>query len=237
MKNIESGREDTGTPAGRYSGVQVFAMVLGAVVLAIVATVLVIRFFLFPAPFEPVELDDREKEALNLKLDRIEQASGISLTDLFGGAGPDELTPDGHLKPEAYSEEGASREIFLDERELNALFAHNTDLARRLAIDLSDDLVSAKLLVPVDPDFPVLGGKTIRVKAGLELALRDGRPVVKLRGISLLGIPLPGAWLGGIKNTDLVAEYGRGEGFWKGFADGIDTLAVREGKLFLRLRE
>ncbi|ASQ90058.1 arginine N-succinyltransferase [Prosthecochloris sp. GSB1] len=237
MKNPASVEKTAGNRPARYRGTQVLAMVAGSVVLAVVATVFVIRFFFFPAPFRPVELDEREKQELAVKLDRIETASGVSLTDLFGPVGGDELTPEGYLKPEPYTEEGASREIVLTERELNALFANNTDLARKLAIDLSDDLLSAKLLLPLDPDFPVLGGKTVRVKAGLELALRDGRPVVKLRGISLLGIPLPNAWLGGIKNIDLVEEYGGGKGFWKGFADGIDTLRVQEGVLVIRLNE
>ncbi len=34
-------------------------------------------------------------------------------------------------------------------RELNALLASNTDMAQRLAIDLSQDMASVKLLVPV----------------------------------------------------------------------------------------
>lgn len=224
-------------PSKRFTGSQVFAIVLGVVIVTAAVTLLVVRFFFFPAPFTPVELNQREKQELAGKLDRIEQASGISLKDMFGGVKEDELTPEGLLKPEPYSEEGASREIYLSERELNALLANNTDLAQKAAIDLSRDLVSVKLLVPVDPDFPVLGGKTVRVRAGLELALRDGRPVIKLRGVSLMGIPLPNVWLGGIKNIDLIGEYGSEKGFWKGFADGVDSLEVKEGKVYIKLRE
>ena len=224
-------------PSKRFTGSQVFAIALGVVIITAAVTLLVVRFFFFPAPFTPVELNQREKQELAGKLDRIEQASGISLEDMFGGVREDELTPEGFLKPEPYSEEGASREIYLSERELNALLANNTDLAQKAAIDLSRDLVSVKLLVPVDPDFPVLGGKTVRVRAGLELALRDGRPVIKLRGVSLMGIPLPNVWLGGIKNIDLIGEYGGERGFWKGFADGVDSLEVKEGRVYIKLRE
>ena len=224
-------------PSKRFTGSQVFAIVLGVVIVTAAVTLLVVRFFFFLAPFTPVELNQCEKQELAGKLDRIEQASGISLEDMFGGVREDELTPEGFLKPEPYSEEGASREIYLSERELNALLANNTDLAQKAAIDLSRDLVSVKLLVPVDPDFPVLGGKTVRVRAGLELALRDGRPVIKLRGVSLMGIPLPNVWLGGIKNIDLIGEYGGERGFWKGFADGVDSLEVKEGRVYIKLRE
>ena len=234
---MDTPKDTVKNPSKRFTGSQVLAIAFGVVVVTVVITLLVVRFFFFPTPFTPVELNEDERQELAGKLDRIEQASGVSLEDMFGGVKADELTPDGLLKPEPYSEEGSSREIFLSERELNALLANNTDLAKKVAIDLSENLVSAKLLVPVDPDFPVLGGKTVRVRAGLELALRDGRPVIKLRGVSLMGIPLPNVWLGGIKNVDLIGEYGSEKGFWKGFADGIDTLAVQEGKLFIRLRE
>lgn len=234
---MDTQKDVTENPSKRFTGSQVFAIALGVVIVTAAVTLLVVRFFFFPAPFTPVELNQREKQELAGKLDRIEQASGISLEDMFGGVREDELTPEGFLKPEPYSEEGASREIYLSERELNALLANNTDLAQKAAIDLSRDLVSVKLLVPVDPDFPVLGGKTVRVRAGLELALRDGRPVIKLRGVSLMGIPLPNVWLGGIKNIDLIGEYGGEEGFWKGFADGVDSLEVKEGKVYIKLRE
>ena len=79
------------------------------------------------------------------------------------------------LKPEPYSEQGAERSISLTERELNALLAKNTNLARKLAIDMSDDLMSARAIIPVDEDFPVLGGQTIRVNAGVAPTLSGWR--------------------------------------------------------------
>ena len=48
------------------------------------------------------------------------------------------------LEPEAYSEEGAKREISLTEKELNALIANNPEVAQRVAIDLSENLISVK---------------------------------------------------------------------------------------------
>lgn len=234
---MDSQKDAVDNASKRFSGLQVFSIGLGVFFVAVIITLLVVRFFFFPPPFTPVELDDREKQVLAGKLDKIEQASGVSLEDMFGGVREDELTPEGFLKPEPYSEEENSREIYLSEREINALLANNTDLAQKAAIDLSNDLVSAKLLVPVDSDFPVLGGKTIRVRAGLELAYRNGRPVMKLKGISLMGIPLPSAWLGGIKNVDLVEEFGNEPGFWKGFADGVETVEVKEGRVYIKLRE
>ena len=58
-----------------------------------------------------------------------------------------------------------------------------------------------------------------------------------LKGVSLMGVPIPGAWLGGLKNVDLVQEFGDAQGFWKGFADGVEDIRVEEGALRIRLKE
>ena len=142
-----------------------------------------------------------------------------------------------NIKPERYSEEGASREIVLIEKELNALLAHNTDLASHFAIDLSDEMASAKLLVQLDDYFPLLGGKTVKLSAGLELSYRDGRPVIAIAGVSLWGVPIPNAWMGNLKNVDLVKEYGGQKGFWSAFAAGVDEIKITDGQLLVRLKE
>jgi hypothetical protein len=139
--------------------------------------------------------------------------------------------------PSPYDESEANREISLSERELNSLIAQNTDLATRVVIDLSDDLASARLLIPVDLDFPLFGGKTLRVNAGVGLAYTGKRPVVRLKGISVMGVPIPNAWLGNLKNVDLVEQYGTDTGFWQAFAAGVAQLAVEEGRLKIKLRE
>jgi hypothetical protein len=117
------------------------------------------------------------------------------------------------------------------------LLAKNTDLANKLAIDLSDNLVSAKLLVDVDPDFPVLGGQTIKVTGGMELRLVEGRPSATLKGISVWGVPLPNAWLDNMKNVDLVQEFGNAGGFWQAISEGVEKIEVRDGRLLIKLKE
>ncbi|MCW5199672.1 hypothetical protein VU05_02985 [Desulfobulbus sp. F1] len=144
---------------------------------------------------------------------------------------------DGRLKPEPYSEEGANREMVFSEREINSLLATNTNLAEKMVIDLSENLVSLRLLLPLDPDFPVMGGKTLRLRAGVELAYREGRPVLILKGVSLMGVPLPNAWIGGLKNIDLMQEFGGQPGFWQSLGNGLESIQVREGELHLKLRE
>ena len=202
----------------------VLLIVLATIAVTVGVTWWVLTSYLFVKEFRPVQLKAAEEQVLNAKL----RAIGYEVP---------EHDADGALKPEAYSEAGASREVSFSERELNAMLAKNTDLARKLAIDLSDDLVSAKLLVPLEPEFPVLGGKTLRVNAGVELAYRESRPIVILKGVSLMGVPIPNAWLGNLKNVDLVNEFGADQGFWKTFAEGVDNIRVEEGRMKVELKE
>lgn len=210
-------------------------MVLCSMVIAIIATFFAVKLFLFPAPFKPVVLSNNEERHLEEKIAKFEgfQATSSGLTK---DTQPDK-TNEPTLVPEKYSEEGVSRQIQFTERELNAMVAKNTDLAEKLAIDLAQDTVSLKLLLPMDPDFPMLGGKTLRIHAGAELAYRNNRPVVKLKGISIMGVPMPNSWLGGLKNIDLIREFGADEGFWKSFADGVESISVVEGNLQIQLKE
>jgi hypothetical protein len=204
-----------------------------ALVVAVVVTVVVTAgaiwafTYMYPKQFRPIKLSTKEEQVLAAKLDR--------LGALAGRRSPAGAEPP--LTPVPYQEDDAKRQIALTERELNSLLANNTNLASRLAIDLSDDLASARLLIPMEPDFPVLGGKIIRVNAGLELAYRDAGPVVVLKGVSVMGVPIPNAWLGNLKNVDLVKEFGGDRGFWRSFADGVEFIRVSDGELQIKLKE
>ncbi len=223
-------------PKKKFSGLQVLGICLLVMVLTVGITSVIVWRYAFPKQFEPVALNEREQITLDEKIDRLGISAALnSEPDLDSG----ETVTEGatRLEPEAYSEKGASRDVSFSERELNALLASNTDMGQRLAIDLSDDLASARLLIPLDRDFPVLGGKTLRVNAGLEVAFRNGRPVAILRGVSLMGVPLPNAWLGNLKNVDLIGEYGGDPGFWNALSEGIEYLEIRDGQLEMKLKE
>jgi hypothetical protein len=212
--------------ANRISGVKLFLIITGAVACALLLALAAARYILFPKELVPVSLNAKEQRQLEDKLSRLpESADNLS------------VGTERRLEPEPYSETGASREIVFSERELNGLIAREPELARRFAIDLSDGMASGKLLVPLDPEFPLLGGKTLKVTAGLQLAYANGKPVVVLKGVSIWGVPIPNAWLGNLKNVDLVKEFGGQEGFWSVFADGVDEILVEDGQLLLRLKE
>jgi len=229
MENIDNINANEQGPPKRLSGMKLFLLVIVIAVVTSILTVWLSTLYFFPKQFKPVVLSKSESQALTDKLDRLDPTTRSKTAPANkGGKG---------LTPEKYSEDEASRHVTFTERELNALLAKNTDLAEKFAIDLSDNLASAKLILPLDPDLPILGGKTLKLTAGLELRYEDARPVVMIRGISLWGAPLPNSWIGGIKNVDLVKEFGGDRGFWKTFSEGIEYIRVEDGKLSVQLKE
>ncbi|MHC4270078.1 MAG: arginine N-succinyltransferase [Planctomycetota bacterium] len=213
-----------------------FFSILGIIIITILisvgVTVWIINSYIFPKHFDPVILTQKEARILDNKL---------KLFSDFGSSTHNTNTSTksqkkSKLTPEKYSED-KKREVALTERELNSLLNNNTDLSDKLAIDLSEDLLSVKLLIPVDQDFPVIGGKTIKVSAGMEFTFKNSRPIVVLKGVSVMGVPVPNAWLGGLKNIDLIQEYGQDEGFWKAFLDVVEEMRVEEERFKIKFKE
>jgi len=219
------------------SGLKIFFIILVTIVLTAALTFWIVRSYIFPAEFKPVQLSASEEQVLEAKLQRLDTLQTHGTRGSVKARQRNNDAQGEFLEPEAYSEVGASRTINLTERELNGILAKNTDMAKKLAIDLSEDLMSAKLLVPVDEDFPVMGGQILKVRAGMELAYRNDRPVVILKGVSVMGVPIPNAWLGGMKNIDLVKYYGNESGFWSAFAGGVKDISIKDGSVTLLLKE
>ena len=214
------------------TGFQKTTIFLLSAILLVLVLFVVMYTQLNAKAFTPVKLSQDENTTLQEKLNSIETTHQDIATNVSKQS-KNQLK----LTPKAYSETNAKRQVRFTEREINALLANNTQLAQKVAIDLSTNLASANVLLPLDPEFPILGGKTLKLNAGLDLRFADERPVVKLVGVSLWGVPIPNAWLGGLKNIDLVDEFGTEKGFWKAFSDGIDELKVEEESLLIRLKE
>ena len=219
-----SGKSSPGLSVGKM-----LAIVAAAMLVTMIATLWLIKLWLFPGPFSLVTLTPAEERGLQTKLARLEAVEN-------GAARKGKTADDEIATPTPYSEEDATRQIVFSEKELNALIGRNPDMAGRVAVDLADDLVSATLLIPTNADTPLVGGRPIRVKVGLTLAFRDDRPVVALRGVSVMGVPMPNAWLGKLKNIDLIKKYGADNGFWQFFADGIAAIEIKEGQAKIILK-
>jgi len=216
-----------------FSGKQVIVFIGIAVLATALVTVWWVNQYLFAKMFEPTRLSVAEQQVLDAKM-----APLLNAKDAGSSASPSSLpTTDMPLRPEPYTESEANREILLTEREVNALLAKDADMAKHVAVDFSDNLVSVKFLVPVNNEMPLVGGKMLKLNFGLALSYAEGKPVVAMRGISVGGIPLPSAWWGDIKNTNLVEEYGGSGGFWDQFAKGVEDLKIQDGQLHVRLKE
>lgn len=196
------------------------------------ATVWWVNQYVYATPFETVQLDTSEQRQLDEKLTVIQEGATAS-----GNGGEDRVEETGPLRPEPYRERSGPREVHFTEREVNALLAQDPEMAKLVAIDFSEDLVSIRVLVPMDQDIPVLGGKTLRLHVGMRLGYQQGRPIVALTGISWGGIPIPSGWWGDIKNTNLVEEFAGQGGFWDQFAKGVKDIHVQEGRLRIQLSE
>jgi hypothetical protein len=223
------------TSTRRFGCLAVTGLLLVTVLLSVLVTLWVARTWLFPPPLEPVVLDAREQTELDAKLRDLSIASLPTANDGTTGNGVD--TDANTLQPQAYTERPQDRVIHFTQRELNALVARNPDLAERLALHLSDDRLSATLLITLPPDLPILAGQTVKVATGLQLRHAQGRPIVSVEGVSIMGVPLPSAWLGGIKGRDLVALHGSDGGFWQAFGEGVRDLRIEQGRLRVELAD
>ncbi len=206
---------------------KVLLVMFVAVLIGVVATGWWVKRNVYASTMKPTVLSESEEAAFSEKVARLEAAGGSRAP----------VVNDGTAQPEAYSEAGANREIRITEKELNAAIDKNPEWADKVAIDLSADLLSITLLLPMDDEFPLVGGTTARITAGATLRFENDKPVVIVRGISIGGIPLPSAWMGDLKNKDLVQEFGGQGGFWDGLSKGVEAIKVEEGNLYLKLRE
>ena len=229
---MESIAQENETRKKGFRGIHVFWIVIGTILLTIAVTFWVLRTYVYAKDFKPVELDQKEQTVLDTKL-RVLGYDPEPNPPVEAGRETDQQW----LRAERYQEDLAKGTLNFNERELNSLLAKSPDLAKRVAMDLSDNMVSARILVPVDPDFPLLGGKTLRVSTGLEMAYHSGRPIVILKGVSIMGVPIPNSWLGGLKNVDLIGEFGDEQGFWSSFAQGVEDIQVQDGNLSIKLKQ
>ncbi|MCL2914992.1 arginine N-succinyltransferase [Shewanella corallii] len=237
-----------------FSGVQVMLIVLAVILITTATSFYIIKTYIFPSPFTPVELNQQEAKMLDNKLaalgweteTRTDSQSAVQRgntkyaeNDKTNSTQAELSTAPqrgSDLAPEPYSESPADRLVSFSEKEVNVMIARSPDFGQRVAVDFSQDLASAKILIPVPEDFPVMPGQIVRVSAGLDIRLdADRRPVVALVGVSVMGVPIPNAWLGNIKRVNLVNEFGSG-GFWTTFADGVEHISVTEGQLNIKLR-
>ena len=125
----------------------------------------------------------------------------------------------------------------LTEREINGLLNQNTDLGETVRIEFIRDAVNAYIAVPIPKDFPIGGGRTFRARANFGLSIESGgKPYASLQDVTIFGLSLPKAWLGGIKGQNLL-ENAVGTRNGSPVLQGIKSLHVESGALVLEVND
>jgi hypothetical protein len=201
-----------------------------ALLLLLVLTVFITIWWI-QRPIKPVVLTEKEKATLEAKLNRLNAGKS--------GASAGERSTTINLnppKPESGYTPGG-KTLKLTEREINGLLNKNTELGDKVRIEFARDAVNAYIAVPIPQDFPVLGGRMFRARANFGLSVDSGgTPYASLQDVTIFGLSLPKAWLGGIKGENLLSK-ATGQRNGSPILQGIKSLHVEPGALVLEVND
>jgi len=212
--------------------------------LLILATVAVTIWWI-QRPIKPVVLSAREKAEVDQKMQRLQAwkaapgapGSGTGnttnprqpLTSSTGGEIPSEV-------PQRFYVPGG-KVVKLSEREINGLLNENTDLGKSVRLEFDQDAINAYLAVRIPQDFPIGGGRMFRARGRFRVSLGNGgKPYAILEDVTVFGVSLPKAWLGGIKGENLLGEAMTGNN-QAPLLKGIKSLRVEPGALVLEVED
>lgn len=197
-----------------------------AVMLVVIATVAITLWWI-QRPIKPVTLTETERAAVHEKLRRLGGAPGDRSTTTL----PRDSAPSLEIE-HAYVP--GSKELRLTERELNGLLNANTELGETVRLELAQDAINAYLAVPIPQDFPVGGGRIFRARGRFLLSLSNDSPYAVLEDVTLFGLSLPKAWLGGLKGENLIADVA-GKRNGAPVLRGIKSLRIVPGAFVLQV--
>jgi hypothetical protein len=215
----------TSRPFWKRPAVVVTALILGTAGIAAAGTAWWVKHNFYAAALDPVKLSMAEREVLETKLAALNEA-GV------------EKTPEQVEAEKQAAQELERRTLSLSEREINAFLAEQ-GLGEQVKVHLGNGTGSAEAIVPIEPDAPLLGGKTLRIKCAFNAKMDANQKLAfSIADISVSGVPLPNAWLGNIKGLNLFenAELNADPAV-QGFLAGIRDFRIADGALRLVLNE
>jgi len=200
-----------------------------ALLLVIILTV-VITIWWLGRPIKPVVLSPAEKQAVEEKLDHLGGAPANKSRAVAQSNDRPKPEPDRIYLP-------GSRELRLTEREINGLLNENTDLGNSVRLEFGRDAINAYVATPIPEDVPLMGGKMFRARGRFRLSVGNGgEPYAILEDVTVFGLSLPKAWLGGVKGENLLGDaVGKRNG--APIFKGIKSLRVEPGALVLEVDE
>lgn len=200
------------------------------VFLLIIVGTVAITIWWMQRPIKPVVLSAKEKATVEQKLQHLSDAADDHRTNAASRDVAPKLELDRPYAP-------GSKELRLTERELNGLLNANTELGQTVRLELGRDAINAFLAVPIPQDFPIGGGKMFRARGRFRVSISNGEtPYAILEDVTVLGLSLPKAWLGGLKGENLLSDaVGEHNGSPK--MRGVKSLRVVPGALVLEVEE
>lgn len=201
--------------------------------LIVVATV-AITIWWIQRPIKPVVLSPREKTVVDQKLEHLQAGSspkpGSPSSRLNDRTSTSSSPPENRYVP-------GSKVVKLTEREINGLLNANTDLGKSVRLEFDKDAINAYLVVPIPQDFPIGGGKMFRARGRFRLSIGNGgEPYAMLEDVTVFGLSLPRAWLGGLKGENLLSQ-AAGQRNGTPVLRGIKSLRVEPGALVLEVED
>ncbi len=180
-------------------------------------------------PIRPVVLSPQEKSVVEKKIQELETGTvplGMPGADSAATEKTAAADPGGYVPGE--------KVLRLTEREINGLLNLNTDLGEKVRLEFARDAVNAYLAIPIPEDFPIGAGTVFRMRGRFKVSIGNGgQPYAILEDVTIFGLSLPKAWLGGIKGENLLGE-ALGEG---PRLQGIKSLKVEPGALVLEVED
>lgn len=230
---------------------------LVALVLLMVATV-ALTIWWIQRPIKPVVLSASEKAAVDQKIQRL--SGGTAATPATASRttpaleAPSTPAPASNrgatagVRPPGVPADAASANVDQDrpyvpgskvlkltEREINGLLNANTDLGNTVRLEFARNAINAYLAIPIPQDFPIGGGRMFRARGRFLLSLGEGgAPYAILEDVTIFGLSLPKAWLGGLKGENLIGQ-AMGERKGSPVFRGVKSLRVEPGVLVLEV--
>ena len=241
-----AGTDAAGTPVPKRRPWLLYGcgLLLGLLLL-VVATIAITVWYL-QRPIKPVELSSAEKSVVEKKLDRLggtpapaPRDPGASTPVPRPSNAPKAPAPESAvtmLEQDRHYEPGGK--VFrLTERELNGLLNANTDLGQTVRLELGRDAINAYVVAPIPEDFPIMGGKVFRARGRFRVSLTNGASAYAiLEDVTVFGLSLPKAWLGGIKGENLLGD-AMGTRNGSPILNGVKSLRVEPGALVLEVAD
>lgn len=202
---------------------------LCTLVLMVVATVALTVWWL-QRPIKPVVLSAAEKAAVEAKVEYLTGGTHSNATFAATAATGATAIADPQYQP-------GEKVLTLTDRELNGLLNANTEFGDNVRLEFGRDAINAYFAVPVPQDSPIAAGRMIRARGRFSLSLSNGAvPRAVLEDVTVFGLSLPKAWLGGLKGENLLSNaMGKEDG--TDLFPGIKNLRIVPGALVIEVRD